>query len=357
MKRFIIDGFNLAYRSHFAFKDLSTSTGLFSGSIYGFLTTMRALKRRFPDFQFYVVWDNEPTTKKNAYAGYKANRIPFRVDFPIRDLKDILKCVKVVQAEMENEEADDVIASVVRADGNMDYIYSSDKDLLQLVKDGSVVVISPKVGRNEEKIYDEEAVRGKFGVGPKDLARFLAFRGDTVDNIPGAVRVHSKVIASLCNKYGSVREIYENLPGSHRFLRLIVQLVRYAQPEPRVCNVRIGPGGCLQDCDGFRRFLAREVDVRQTQGHRDVLRIEFECPLILVQRGIHALVQLDGCRSSEMRHCCCASFCSGRQLQRRRAEIALRLWRRCAGLGHGSTARGETQHAADHESQCPRACY
>ena len=213
MKRFIIDGFNLAYRSHFAFKDLSTSTGLFSGSIYGFLTTMRALKRRFPDFQFYVVWDNEPTTKKNAYAGYKANRIPFRVDFPIRDLKDILKCVKVVQAEMENEEADDVIASVVRADGNMDYIYSSDKDLLQLVKDGSVVVISPKVGRNEEKIYDEEAVRGKFGVGPKDLARFLAFRGDTVDNIPGAVRVHSKVIASLCNKYGSVREIYENLPG------------------------------------------------------------------------------------------------------------------------------------------------
>jgi DNA polymerase I len=211
MKQFIIDGFNLAYRSHFAFKSLTTATGLPSGGIYGFLTSMRSLRKRFSDSKFCVVWDNEAINKKEVFADYKANRVPFRIDMPIRDLKEALKCLNVLQAEAPKEEADDVISSIVAKADDLCYVYTSDKDMLQLVQDGKVVVISPKVGAIQEKFYDEEAVKNKYGVQPKDLACYFTFRGDDVDNIPGVPRVPSKVLASLSDKYKSSSVIYENL--------------------------------------------------------------------------------------------------------------------------------------------------
>ena len=55
----------LAYRSHYSHTDLQTASGLYSGSVYGFLSTVRALKKRFSDFNFYVAWDTTSKRKKN----------------------------------------------------------------------------------------------------------------------------------------------------------------------------------------------------------------------------------------------------------------------------------------------------
>lgn len=214
MNRFIIDGFNLAYRSHYAFVKFSTSSGLPSGVLYGFYTTLRALRNRFPDFNFYVVWDNEATKKKAMFAEYKANREVFRVNLPIQDLKESLNCLNITQVECLGEEADDVIATLVsQSNTGKDYIYSSDKDLQQLVKDGKVIVVSPKVGNIEEKFFDEEEVKKKWGVTPADLPCFLAFRGDTSDNVPGVPRVPSDVLASLSDRYKLPGEVYMKLAG------------------------------------------------------------------------------------------------------------------------------------------------
>jgi len=213
MNRFIIDGFNLAYRAHHAFIKFSTSSGLPSGVIYGFYSTLKSLKNRFPDFKFFVVWDNNATQKKEMFADYKANREVFRVNMPIQDLKDSLACLNVSQVECIGEEADDVIATLVQSNTGKDYIYSSDKDLQQLVKDGKVIVISPKVGNIEEKFFDEEAVKKKWGVGPQDLPCFLAFRGDTSDNVPGVPRVPSDVLSSLSDRYKLPGEVYLKLAG------------------------------------------------------------------------------------------------------------------------------------------------
>lgn len=212
MNRFIIDGFNLAYRSHYAFNKFSTSTGLPSGVIYGFYTALRALKKRFPDFKFYVAWDNEAVQKKEAFAEYKANRETFRVSLPIEDLKESLKGLNISQIECPGEEADDVISSLVsQSNSGKDYIYSSDKDLQQLVVDGKIIVISPKVGSIDEKFYDEEAVKNKWGVCPKDLPCFLALRGDTSDNVPGVARVPSGILSFLSDKYKNPTGVYQKL--------------------------------------------------------------------------------------------------------------------------------------------------
>lgn len=212
MNRFIIDAFNLMYRTHYASVKFPNSSGLSYGGLYGFLNTLKALKKRFPEFKFFIVWDNEAKGKKEIFAEYKANRTPFRVDLPVSDLKQAIACFNVTQVECPGEEADDVIKSLVsQSGGGKDYIYTSDKDLLQMVQDGTVIVMSPKVGNIPEKFYDAEGVKGKWGVSPEDLPCFLAFRGDTSDNVPGVPRVPSSVLAKLCSKYKSVENIYLNL--------------------------------------------------------------------------------------------------------------------------------------------------
>ncbi len=211
MNRFIIDGFNLAYRSHYSHSELKTSNGLYSGCIYGFLSTARALKKRFLDSDFYVVWDTTSKRKKDLFPEYKANRLSVHINLPIKDLKQILSYLKITQVEAQGEEADDVIASLVNTlPEGRNYIYTNDKDMLQLVKNGKVIVVSPKMGPKAEQFYDEDTVRAKYGVGPENLACFFAFKGDKSDNIPGT-SVPQKILANLSLKYNNPSNIYANI--------------------------------------------------------------------------------------------------------------------------------------------------
>ena len=213
MNHLIVDGFNLAFRSHFAFGTLTTSAGVPSGCVYGFMVSLRSIKSKYPEFHITVAWDTEAKRKKEVYSDYKANRPRFDIATHISDLKSILSSMNVSQCEYLGEEADDVIATVAKrySEDGLVYIYSSDKDLMQLVKDGKVILIRPKVGAGEERIYDEGAVRNEFGVGPDRLACFLAFRGDPVDNVPGVERVPSKLLSRLIEKYNDPRTVYGSM--------------------------------------------------------------------------------------------------------------------------------------------------
>jgi len=216
MNQIIVDGFGMAFRYHFAFIRFSTASGLLSGCVYGFMTGIRNLKNKYPDFHVNIAWDSEPKRKKAIYSEYKAQRPRFDLGSQIRDLKEIFSSVNVSQAEVSGEEADDVIASMVKVysqSEGMVYVHSSDKDLLQLVKNGKVIQIQPGVGGSQEKACDEEAVIEKYGVKPKNFSCYLSFRGDSSDNIPGVARVPSKVIARLSEKYGDPRAVYASLSG------------------------------------------------------------------------------------------------------------------------------------------------
>lgn len=212
MDHLIIDGFGLVFRSHFAFSKLVTGSGLYSGSVYGFLVSAKTLKKRFPHAHMTIAWDNDPVRRKKVSSTYKANRPRIGIYEQINDLKEIFSNLHVSQSEYIGEEADDVIASLVNiySEGHV-YIYSADKDMLQLVKDGHVTVIKPKRGRYEEKFFDEEGVRELFKVSAENFVCYQCFRGDNVDNVPGVPRLPSTVIASLAEKYKTPEAIYENL--------------------------------------------------------------------------------------------------------------------------------------------------
>lgn len=213
---YLIDSNNLAYRAHNAKYDLTTKSGMPSGMFYNYIRTLMSLKKKNRSFVFHVVWDGRPKKKYEIQPDYKAGRTKLgsKIWAQTDDIKMFLENCGVIQYLEPEYEADDVIATLAKIHkekGDTVIIYSNDKDMLQLVEDGKVVVHKPKVGLSEEKFYDEDAVKEKFGVHPELVPCYRSFDGDSSDNISGVPRVPRKIIAGMANKYGTINKIYENI--------------------------------------------------------------------------------------------------------------------------------------------------
>ncbi len=107
-------------------------------------------------------------------------------------------------------EADDALATAAaryRDDPRVGTIYlcSVDKDLMQCVRDGDVVLLD----RRREREYDDDAVRDKLGVDPASVPDYLALVGDSADGIPGLPKWGAKSTARVLSRYGHIEAIPE----------------------------------------------------------------------------------------------------------------------------------------------------
>ena len=147
--------------------------------------------------------DLDPTYKANRDTDNRA---------PLRHQMDVA-CETLARDgfpvwRVKGYEADDIIATATREalaiDGATVLIASADKDLLQLVTDGVVTAKSIRDG----KLFDEAAVREKFGVTPSQMLDYLCLVGDTSDNIRGAKGIGSVIAAKLLKEHGTIADIY-----------------------------------------------------------------------------------------------------------------------------------------------------
>ena len=149
-KLFIIDGMALIYRSYYAMikNPLLSSSGLNTSAIYGFINSLfKLLKDEKPDYLSIVLDTKGKTFRHKMYDDYKATRKPMPEDLSeqIQPLYSIIEKLKIPMYKKEGFEADDIIGTMSEyyTGKNIDvYIYSSDKDLMQLVND-NVFVFSP----------------------------------------------------------------------------------------------------------------------------------------------------------------------------------------------------------------------
>jgi DNA polymerase-1 len=157
-------------------------------------------------------------------------------------------------------------------------IVSSDKDLMQLVEDGSVDMLDTM---NDRRI-DEAYVNEKFGVGPELVGDVLALMGDSVDNVPGVPGVGPKTATQLIQQFGDLATVLastdqitkpklkQNLIDHADNARLSRELVRLKcdapLPEPLEDLALTGiPKEPLQEFledQGFKTLLARMIGGR-----------------------------------------------------------------------------------------------
>jgi 5'-3' exonuclease/transcription antitermination factor NusG len=209
----IIDGTQLAIRCAMSpgLVELKDSTGRPTGGIFGFCQSLASLKKRYPSVTFWVTWDGSSQRRKNMFAGYKASRSDRSpmATFEIQYLRALLPKLGVFQAFNPVEEADDVIATLVRDRlcGQQNVILSTDRDLLQLVTPTDHQLV-PAVGAGKEKIYTIESVTEEYGVGPDRILHVRALVGDTSDDIPGADGFGLKTASKLVKVYGTLERLF-----------------------------------------------------------------------------------------------------------------------------------------------------
>jgi DNA polymerase-1 len=180
----------------------------FCNMLWKLLNDMKAGER---PTHLAVIFDrSERTFRNEIYPEYKAHRPPAPEDLvpQFAMIREATRAFGVPAVDMEGFEADDLIATYARQAkeaGALVQIVSSDKDLMQLIEDGRVMLFDPM----KQKPLGPEAVFEKFGVTPDKVIDVQALMGDSVDNVPGAPGIGPKTAAELITTFGSLEAALE----------------------------------------------------------------------------------------------------------------------------------------------------
>ena len=210
---YLIDGSGYIFRAFHALPPLTRpSDGLPVGAVHGFCAMLWKLlqdsRKSGGPTHLAVIFDySEKTFRNEIYQDYKAHRPPAPEElvpqFPL--IRDAVKAFNIACLEQDGFEADDLIATyarqVVAAGGDVTVV-SSDKDLMQLVKPGIVMLDTMK-----NKTIGPDEVRERFGVTPDKVIDVQALAGDSTDNVPGVPGIGVKTAAELINEYGDLEAL------------------------------------------------------------------------------------------------------------------------------------------------------
>ncbi len=217
-KLVLVDGNAIVHRAYHALPPLSKKDGKLTNAVYGFFSMILKIASDLNPDGLIVCFDRAaPTFRKQMYAGYQSTRPKMEDDlsYQFEVIHDVLRKINVEIFEVDGYEADDLIGTLSHQaihDKIFDQviILTGDRDMLQLVNH-SVLVLAPIVGVTKMTLFDEDAVKAKYGLEPHQFVDYKALVGDSSDNYPGVTGIGPKTAADLINKFHTLEGIYANL--------------------------------------------------------------------------------------------------------------------------------------------------
>ena len=213
----LLDGNALVHRAFHALPPLTVSkTGEMVNAVYGFASTLLKIVTEFKPTYWAVAFDRPtPTFRHEMFQEYKAQRpkTPEELKSQIKRVHQLVQVFHIPIFEIDGFEADDVLGTLSKQASEQyleTVIVTGDNDMLQLVMPG-IKALAPRRTLGDTVLYDEEAVKQKYGIKPDQLPDFKALVGDTSDNIPGIPGIGEKTAAKLIQNYGSLGGIYDRI--------------------------------------------------------------------------------------------------------------------------------------------------
>lgn len=211
---YLLDASSYIHRAFHAVKGLTTSQGVPTGAVFGFVQMLlKVMKDARPQYLAVVYDAKGPTFRHQLYPAYKANRPPLdpalKTQLPL--VRQLVTALGLPAVEMEGFEADDLMATLARQARELGFqvvLVSGDKDLMQLVGPGVVQWDTMKDVR-----LGPEEVAAKLGVEPSQAVDFQALTGDASDNVPGVAGVGPKTAATLLQAHGDLESVLAAAPG------------------------------------------------------------------------------------------------------------------------------------------------
>ncbi len=240
----LLDVHAILHRAYHALPEFKSSKGEPTGALYGLCTFLIKLTKDVkPD---YIIACNDlagPTMRHDVYDGYKDGRkktddaLVAQFDRAL----DVFKAMNIPIYSSPGFEADDMLGTIVeKLKDNKDVdiiIASGDMDTMQLIHDDKVRVYTLKKGIKDTIIYNEEAVKERFGFGPELLPDYKGLRGDPSDNIIGIKGIGEKTAEELIINFGTIEDIYKKLKKDEKSFekagikKRIIELLKAGEEE------------------------------------------------------------------------------------------------------------------------------
>lgn len=218
-KLILVDGNSLLHRAYHGYPGLRTSKGELVNAVFGFSAMLLRVLEQLKPTHAAVAWDVEGKTfRHKVYQEYKAGRPETDRELidQIDRTKEVVMALNIPQFGVEGYEADDVIGTLSlqasKSDGEV-IVATGDRDALQLVEGEKIRVYMPArgAGRNGSEMFDEKAVKLRYGLLPKQLIDLKGLMGDASDNIKGVRGIGKVTGTKLLQEAGNLDEVYKNL--------------------------------------------------------------------------------------------------------------------------------------------------
>ncbi|MEX0932406.1 MAG: DNA polymerase [Parcubacteria group bacterium] len=225
-KLVLLDSHAIIHRAYHALPEFATASGEPTGALYGLSTMLiKMLGDLDPDYVVACFDLPGPTHRHEAYDAYKSGRVKTddALVSQLEGAKDLFRAWGIPIYSHPGFEADDIIGTIandLKSDKDVEVVITSgDMDTLQLVDGKRVQVYTLKKGIQDTILYDEKAVKERFGFPPKLLPDYKGLRGDPSDNIIGIAGIGEKTATTLICEFGSIENIYKILKKSPEKLK------------------------------------------------------------------------------------------------------------------------------------------
>ena len=216
MKRMIlVDGNSLMYRAYYGLQNsMTNSKGMPTNAILAFARMINSLTNSNYDAMLVAFDAGKETFRHSIMDGYKDGRSPMpdEMRVQIAGIKQFLDIKRIKRYEIPLYEADDIIGTmseIALKEGYHVDIYSSDRDLLQLISENSTVHLNKK-GMTELEDYDIKHFEEHYGISVESFVDLKALMGDKSDNIPGVPGIGEKKAIKYLKEYKNIETLLDN---------------------------------------------------------------------------------------------------------------------------------------------------
>jgi DNA polymerase I len=212
-KLVLIDGNSILFRAYYATAYpgatlMQTSKGEYTNALFAFINMFEQIVTKEIKHVLVAFDTKAPTKRHEAFEAYKAGRVkmPEELVEQLPLIDEYIRLMGIHTYRQEGYEADDIIGTLSKLSDYDVHIYSSDRDLLQLVSE-HVTVHLLKKGMKEVLDVTPKVLDELYGLTTAQFIDFKALMGDPSDNIPGIPGVGEKTAIKLLKEYGSLDQI------------------------------------------------------------------------------------------------------------------------------------------------------
>ncbi len=218
-KLILIDGNSIMFRAYYATaypgaKLMQTDSGIYTNALFAFVGMFEKIITDDTTHALVAFDTKEPTKRHLAYEGYKAGRskTPEELISQFKLINEYIRLYGVEQYSKAGYEADDIIGTLAKRASEQGFkveVFSSDKDLLQLVDDNITVNLLKK-GMREVHSFNPKKLYETYELTHEQMIDLKALMGDPSDNIPGVPGVGEKTAIKLLKEYQTVENLYQH---------------------------------------------------------------------------------------------------------------------------------------------------